>query len=291
MFGTERASLSLRDSSMRRLALSVAALAFAGTAFSQVVTAPVAPRVAEGFAPHRATYDLTLKRAKWSAEIAGVSGRLVSEFDDVCEGFTYNQRLVTSMKAADGTNTEGNYWISTYEAADGSSFRFSITNTVNGAQTDKAQGSASRQSDGATEVAFTGPDGKKIVLPAATVFPTEFMGRAVVAAKSGKKAYSAHMFEGDGEGKVYDAYMAIGSERQATETQLALPGGDALKDLRAWPVTVSYYVVGEKNDLPDYETSFLLFENGITADITLDYGDFALNATLRRIDGAKKPGC
>lgn len=276
---------------MRRLALPLAAVCLLGSASAQVLSAPAAPRVAEGFAPHQATYDLTLKRAKWSAEIAGMSGRLVSEFDDVCSGFTYNQRLVTSMASSDGSTTEGNYWVSTYESSDGSSFRFSVTNTINGEQTEKAQGSATRQQDGATEVSFTGPNGKKIVLPAATMFPTEFMGRAVAAARVGKKSFSARMFEGDDEGKVYDAYVAIGSQRQASETQLKLPGGEVLKDLRAWPVTVSYYEIGANSDLPRYESSFLLFENGITSDVTLDYGDFALNATLRRIDGARNPAC
>lgn len=274
-----------------RLAVPIVALCLAVPAAAQVLPEPAKPRIAEGFIGHRATYDLALKRAKWSTEVAGVSGRLVSEFDDVCEGFTYNQRLVTSISSSDGTTTEGNYWISTYETADGMSFRFSVTNSQNGEKTEKAQGTAQRQSDGAAAVSFTGPEGKKIVLPPETIFPTEFMGRTLAAAKAGKRSYTAHMFEGDNEGKVYDAYVAIGAERKASEAIADVPGGEVLKDLRVWPVTVSYYTVGAAEDLPSYETSFLLYENGITSDVTLDYGDFALSATLKKIEGAHKPDC
>lgn len=277
---------------MRRLlTAALAAACLTSATLAQVVPPATALRTADGFAPHRAIYDLKLKGARWSADIAGMSGRLVSEFDDVCEGFTYNQRLVTNMTTADGTTTAGNYWVSTFETADGASFRFLVSNTVDGKQIEKTEGSATRQKDGAAEVSFTGPEGKKIVLPASTMFPTEFMGQAVAAAKAGKRSFSAHMFEGDGEGKVFDAYIAIGAERSANEAQLSLPGGEALKDQRAWPVTVSYYPTGTKDDLPEYETSFLLFENGITSDVTLDYGDFSLSATLRKLENSKAPRC
>ena len=52
----------------------------------------------------------------------------------------------------------------------------------------------------------------------------------------------------------------------------------ALAGLRAWPVSVSYYKHdGGADETPSYQVSFTLFDNGVSGDIKLDYGDFALD--------------
>jgi len=56
-------------------------------------------------------------------------------------------------------------------------------------------------------------------------------------------------------------------------------------------VTISYYAPGAAEDLPEYETSFTLFENGVTSSVTLDYGDFRLAGTLVKIEALKSPHC
>lgn len=276
---------------MRAVLMPVLAALMVAPAAAQRVEAPVPARTVEGFAPHRATYDLTLKRTRWSANVASLTGRLVSEFDDVCEGFTYNQRLMTNFTDVEGKVANGNYWVSTYETSDGSSFRFTLSNAMSGQPVEKVEGAASRAAGGAGEASYENPRRKKVDLPAGIVFPTEFQGRTIEAARSGKRSLALQIFEGDAEGRVFDVFIAIGVERQANEAELALPGGEVLRGVRAWPMSVSYYVRGKSQDLPDYETSFTLFENGISTGITLDYGDFALSGQLRRIDTVKRPRC
>lgn len=276
---------------MRLLPAVIVALSLAVPAAAQVVPPSPAVRIVEGFLPHRATYDLKLKSARWAANITSLRGRLVSEFDDVCLGFTFNQRLVTDYMDAGGKTTSGNFWVSTYESADGAAYRFSLNNTVDGIPVEKSRGTASRKENGAVEVVFTLPDGKTTALPTGIMFPTEFMGRIVAAARAGQRGISTKMFEGDGEGKTYDTFAAIGRPREAAAGDLAVPGGDALKGLKAWPVTVSYYPAGQDQDLPEYETSFTLFENGITSGVTLDYGDFTLLGTLSKIEPLRKTDC
>ncbi len=111
------------------LLLATAAIA---PAAAQMVAPPKPARVAENFLPHRATYDLKLKSARWASAVSGLSGRMVSEFDDVCAGYTFNQRLVTDFTDSEGTATSGNFWVSTYESADGSDYRFTLNNAING---------------------------------------------------------------------------------------------------------------------------------------------------------------
>jgi len=59
--------------------------------------------------------------------------------------------------------------------------------------------------------------------------------------------------------------------------------GERLAGLAAWPMSVAYF---EKNKtartdaLPDYELSFVAFENGVSSRLDIDYGDFAVRGTL-----------
>ena len=62
-----------------------------------------------------------------------------------------------------------------------------------------------------------------------------------------------------------------------------------------WPVTISYFNENAKSDtLPVYRMSFKLYENGITRDLTMDYGDFVLTgklAKLELLDKKAAPAC
>jgi hypothetical protein len=57
-----------------------------------------------------------------------------------------------------------------------------------------------------------------------------------------------------------------------------------LKDTRRWPVTVSYFEAGSDQQTPIYTLGFELFENGISRDLTLDYGDFRLKGAMTTLD-------
>ena len=48
----------------------------------------------------------------------------------------------------------------------------------------------------------------------------------------------------------------------------------------AWPITVSYFSAGKGEEVPDYQVSFDLYENGVATGLVLDYGGFALGGKL-----------
>jgi hypothetical protein len=276
---------------MRPCLTAALAVALALPAMAQVIPSPPKARIVEGFLSHRAVYDLKLKSSQWASSVTGLNGRLVSDFDDVCNGFTFSQRIVTNITDTQGQATTGNFWVSTYESSDGRNYRFALTNTVDSKETERTVGQARRDESGLAKVDFQKPSSRNITIPGSVVFPTEFMGRVVRAAQRGERGISAKMFEGDAEGKVYDAFASIGTDSAATPEEIATPGGESLRGLRAWPVTLTYYVRGADTDLPDYETSFRLFENGVTSAVTLDYGEFTVSGRLRRIEEHASPRC
>ncbi len=276
---------------IRRAAAAFAvSLAAAASAWALPPGPAPSPRVAEGLLAHRSSYDLVLRSASWGSGVATFNGKLVSEFDDACAGYTYNQRLVTNFTDDEGKAFVGDLRMSSFEDAAGERYRFNLTNIVNGEKVEASTGRAER-SPGGGKVTFAGANPRDFDLPQGILFPTEYMARALAAARSGRNAFRAQMFEGDSEGKIFDVVTIIGPARAATEAELAVRGGDVLRGLRGWPLSVSYYPSSDRGELPEYQVSYTLFENGVSTDLILDYGDFQVTGRLGSIDRLSGGGC
>ena len=71
-------------------------------------------------------------------------------------------------------------------------------------------------------------------------------------------------------------------------------GAAALAELPSWPVTISYFPLGEApqgEETPSHQVIFTMYSNGVAGNVTLDYGDFALDGTLSGIELLDKPEC
>ena len=60
---------------------------------------------------------------------------------------------------------------------------------------------------------------------------------------------------------------------------------DRLDALKGWPVSIAYFEPGSgrQDALPVYELSFVMFENGVSRKLYIDYGEFALEGDLSEI--------
>ena len=57
-------------------------------------------------------------------------------------------------------------------------------------------------------------------------------------------------------------------------------------------MTIAYFNDKSGTDaLPIYRMSFKLYENGITRDLVLDYGDFVLTGKLKKLDILETASC
>ncbi len=66
---------------------------------------------------------------------------------------------------------------------------------------------------------------------------------------------------------------------------------DALKSLQRWPVAISYFEPGKRDQQPTYVLSFDLYENGISRALKLDYGDFTLAGEMTELTILPPPNC
>ncbi|MEX3008766.1 cell envelope integrity EipB family protein [Hoeflea sp. TYP-13] len=247
--------------------------------------------VAEALIPHRAVYDLELQQASDRSGIESMYGRMVYEFNgSACSGYTVGFRFVTQLDTG-GTVRLTDQQTTTYENLEEGTFRFLTKSYVNEKLDLEVRGSARAETDG-TAVDLTTPRRAKLNLDRAQ-FPTAQMISLIERAKKGDRFFQSHLFDGSEEGsKVMLTTSVVGSPKVSGDENSELEVTGDFADLPTWPVTIAYFDETKNEDgTPVYRISFELYENGITRDLIMDYGEFALKGTLASLETFDGEGC
>ncbi len=121
-------------------------------------------------ASHRAVYKLAL--ASVANGIAGLSGRMAIEIVDVCDGWTLEQRIGLRIVSPDGPELESYTSFTSWEAKDGTQFRFEQETKRNGVTVEELGGRVELEPGKAGVAKFTKPEEIELPLPAGTLFPS-----------------------------------------------------------------------------------------------------------------------
>jgi EipB-like len=243
------------------------------------------------FAPHRAVYELSMGDSTAGSGVTGVTGRMVYELKgSACDGYTQNMRFVTVMTNQEGTETLSDLRNSSWEEADAKKLTFSSTQYQNDQLADSSQGDAAR-SKGATPVVgvdLVKPAKKRVSLPTDIYFPMQHASTLVQAAKSGVKMFAANLYDGSEQGEKYYLTSTVIGKKYDTGSKAfsaSFKGADQLANVESWPMTISYFDAGKEklDQTPAYELSFRYFENGVTSDLKIDYGEFSIKGELKEL--------
>jgi len=239
-------------------------------------------------ASHRAAYDISLSEPT-SPNFGSVqtpvaaTGLIAYEFrGSACDGYTSSFRQMTEMERSEGEPLAMDVNAMSFEAADGASMRFKIdTKGIQGAP--PVAGTATRSANDDLKVELTEPAAKTIDFGRDVLFPTQHVERLIEASKTGGSVVQARVYDGSDTGaKIYATMAVIGKEASAPSADAT--NAAALKDIRRWPVVVSYFNEASKDSAPEYTLSYDLYENGVSGSLKLDYGTFALSAHLRKLE-------
>jgi hypothetical protein len=272
-----------------RFAVCVAALvASSWAALAQ--TSPVLP-----LASHRAAYDISLVDSSGptpsSAQTpVAATGLIAYEFHgSTCEGYTSNFRQMTEMERSEGEPVSMQVNAMSFEEANWKSMHFQIDSQ--GAQdTPPVVGTATRGADDDLRVVLTKPKAQTLDFGHEVLFPTQHIERMIEAAKQGGGPMQARVYDGSDTGaKIFATMSVIGKE--ATKPAEDAETASALSGIRRWPVVISYFNEATTDAPPEYTLSFDLYENGVSGSLKLDYGAFALNARLRKLEILPATAC
>jgi len=266
-------------------AATVAATALVAPAFA------VGPAAAITLVPHRAVYDLKLGQSHGQRAVEAVRGRILYDFSgSACDGYALHFRQVSELDNGEGKISVSDLRAATWEDGTAKSFRFNSENYVNQDKVDSVDGRAERSPD-SLAVKLSKPKEQTFNLGADMVFPTEHIRRTIEAARAGQTILDFPVYDGSETGqKVYNTLTVIGHEIRPGDKAPtdAAAGKPALKGLKRWPVTISYFdknakeAIGEQT--PVYSIGFELYENGISRALTLDYGDFTVVGEMTQLD-------
>lgn len=268
----------------------------AGAAAALIVSAAAsAAALAAPLASHRAAYDITLidpdSPALGSVQTpVAATGLIAYEFrGSACDGYTSSFRQMTEMERSEGDPIAMDVNATSFETGDGASMRFKI-DTKGVQDTPPIAGTATRGANDDLKVELTQPDAKTIDFGRDVLFPTQHVERLIEAARDGGGVVQARVYDGSDTGaKIYATLAVIGKE--ATKPSDNSSNASALKDVRRWPVVVSYFNEASKDSSPEYTLSYDLYENGVSGSLKLDYGTFALSAHLRKLEILPTSAC
>ncbi|MBI1209375.1 MAG: DUF1849 family protein [Azospirillum sp.] len=239
--------------------------------------------------PHRALYNMSLASTRRSSSVTDVRGKMMFEWADACDGWTIEQRFRLDFQYAEGEEVKMTTNYVTWEAKDGRSYRFNVRKLVNGQLDEEVKGAADLDKiDGLGRAHFEEPEPDDAELPAGTLFPTWHTVALIQQAMAGEKLFSRPVFDGaDAEG-LTEISAVIGEKTAIKDPSLnkALLGG-----LPAWPVRMAFFPIKSQSAEPEYEMTLTLLSNGVAQAMTIDYGDFTVNAVLESLEALPKPGC
>lgn len=241
---------------------------------------------------HRAVYELTLAKSVGTKSPTAAQGRIAFDFTgSTCDGYVQNFRQLTELQPAEGPTRVSDMHSATFEDADGRNFAFKMQTSIDNAAPEGVDGKAVKSAKGSLSVNLVKPKRSKFDLDPNVVFPTEHLKRILAAAEAGQNLLEVKVYDGSETGeKVYETTTYIGRPiaDPAVEKAVHIP---QLDNVRRWPVSISYFEVGKKDDAPSYTLSFDLYENGISRALRLDYGDFVLAGEMSSLELLHEPAC
>ena len=239
--------------------------------------------------PHRALYTMSLIRANDSSEVTGARGAMAYKWGETCNGWTIEQRYRLRMGYSESPDVTIASNFVTWESKDGLSYRFNQQERRDGKTDEQIRGSATLDGPGKGGVAtFEEPAGKSFKLPPGTLFPTAHTLLLLKLAESGQNFVAKQVFDGatvDGSALVS---AVIGPKMKPDP---AMAKKNPLLDRPGWRVRLAFFPADPKAEKPDYELGMVLLDNGVSRDMVIDYGDYAIRAQLDDIEPLAKPHC
>jgi len=277
---------------VRQKPLRAAFTTLATIALGSCFAIGMAQAAGPGFLSHQALYELSLVKSRGTNAVNAARGRILYNFSgSACEGYTSEFRQVSELNSGEGKLTLSDLRSTSWEDAEGKSYRFKIDTRMNDSEAPPVDGMAERVGQRIV-VKLKQPVAKTFDLEGSVVFPTEQIHRIIEAARSGKSILELTVYDGSDNGeKVYNTMTVIGQPIPG-DRSIASPDpattSDRMRSLTRWPVTVSYYDrdarARDGEQTPVYAMSFELFENGVSRALMLDYNDFVISGALGKFD-------
>lgn len=240
------------------------------------------PASAGDLASHRAAYRLSLDSARSSSDVQGADGAMYYEAMDQCDAWTARQRFTLTVTGRSGTSYEMASDYVTWEAKDGSRFRFRLRQTTDGQVTQAITGEARRAGGRAGTIRYTEPAEDEVDLPAAALFPMAHTEQVLQAAMAGRRVFAVPVFDGTTTEGAQDTNAAITAriEPGAADASRWPP----LAALPSFRMRIAFFEAGSNTGQPEYEVAMRYWQNGVADELKMDFGEFVVDGRMTELE-------
>jgi len=238
---------------------------------------------------HRALYTMTLGTSRTDSGVTGAHGAMAYQWGETCDGWTVEQRYKLTLSYAESADVVIVSNFVTWESKDGLRYRFNQKETRNGTVDEEIRGEAQLDGPGkGGTITFEKPDAKTMKLPPGALFPSAHTILLLEKARAGATFVSRQVFDGATVDGAVLVTAAIGGKVPAdSKDTLTNP----ILQHSGWRVRLAFFPANVTEEKPDYELGMLLLDNGVSRDMTIDYGDYTIKAKLDSIEALPKPAC
>ena len=234
------------------------------------------------FAPHRATYALSLASSAGAGQVLAVDGAMVFEWTDACDGWALNLKAQIILNLESGDSQSVTISQVTWEAKDGSKFRY-LTKQSHANETEQTRGEATYDAAaGKGELIADLPAKVDTELPAGTLFPSAQTNLLLDRAAAGEQVVIAKVFDGTVQTAPMDVSAVIGAG--AKEWSGLKHDFPALKGLTSYPAALAYYFAERPDGTPDAEQTVRIYENGVLGELIFDFAGIQIKAALDKLE-------
>ena len=128
---------------------------------------------------------------------------------------------------------------------------------------------------------------KKLTFKKDVLFPIEHLLELIKTAKNGKKILTKKVFFGNEDEEFIKIVSAFIGEIRISKSKDI----EYLKGKKIWPINVSFYKEKFKKENPEYQIYIEIDDLGVVHSYKVDYGDFEINALLKKFELLPKKIC
>jgi len=226
-----------------------------------------------------AYYALTLSKVR-THDVTGATGAMRFSVVDGCSGWGTTQHMTLLIRNADGSLNKTVTDYMTWESKDSKTLTFTLQERDDDGKLiiDDAGTATHSGPDGRGTITYTTPKGRVIDLPPGTLFPMAHTAALLAAGEEGKKFISVPLFDGTTDQGAQSTFVAILGHNQ--------PAGNQFPDLAklaSTDVDIAFYDRKHVDENPNFRSQMRYYENGVAADIYLDFGDFVMRGNLQKL--------
>jgi hypothetical protein len=261
--------------------------------------APLAAAHGAELPSYEASYQMRLTHASETGGPRAMAGTYDYRVEQTCDGWETKSHMLVDLAFRDDSNFTNERFFSSWEAANGSTYRFTVQTVKNGLTVEGFKGTASvTRKGGEAQYESLLQPGRKVTLqlPLGTMLPMAHSRALLEHAAQGDQLFRSVVMNGSYSTGPRVLSIAIGrrhddDEDIAPETHLPVGLDAKLIETPSWQMSSALFNLGEKRDTPNTEMFAQLHDTGITQYFEPTFHDFALSATLAKLKRLDPPKC